>query len=55
VAVAALATTFVADPSWRGLMTRIYDVAWTIWLLTTAILLRRVARRARAAVRSAGC
>jgi hypothetical protein len=55
VAVAALATTFVADPSWRGLMTRIYDVAWTIWLLTTAILLWRVARRARDAVRSAGC
>jgi hypothetical protein len=41
VAVAALAVTFVADPSWRGLMTRIYDIAWTAWLLTTAILLRR--------------
>jgi hypothetical protein len=41
LSVAALALTFVADPSWRGLVTRGYDVAWTVWLLAAAVQLRR--------------
>ena len=41
VSVAALAVTFAADTSWRGMVTRVYDIAWTVWLLTTAIRLRR--------------
>jgi hypothetical protein len=40
LSVAALALTFVADPAWRGLVTRGYDVAWTVWLLAVAVGLR---------------